>query len=59
MEEEVEYEEETVAVETKNTVWGDVKNFFKSKYAGYAGSAAAAAIVTHTSQPKKAPEPLF
>ena len=46
-EEEAEYEEEeTVAVETKHTVWDGFKEFFTSKYAGYAGSAAAAAVVT-------------
>ena len=45
-EEEAEYEEETVTVETKSTVWDGLKSFFTSKYAGYAGSAAAAAAIT-------------
>lgn len=43
------YEEETVVVETKNTVWGGMKKLFTSRFAGYAGSAAAAAVVTFVS----------
>ena len=39
-------EEETVTVETKSTVWDDLKKFFIFKHVAYAGSAAAVAVVT-------------
>lgn len=43
-EEEVNYEEEEAfRVDTKNMVWDGLKNFFRSKYIGYAGSAVATA----------------
>lgn len=49
-EKEAVYKEETAAiVGNKNTVWDGLKKFITSKYAGYAGSAAAAATVTFIS----------
>lgn len=42
--EELEHEQEEV--NEKKSAWGVLRNFFTSRYAGYAGSAAAAAAVT-------------
>ncbi len=44
---EAEYKEKRpVTAETQNMVWEGLKKFFTSKYTGYIGSAAVAAVVT-------------
>lgn len=45
-EEEAEQEKDEVTIETRNTIWDGMKRFLASKYARYAGSAAAAAAIT-------------